>query len=256
MSFEYSKHWLQTLPSITKAWFYACLTTSCICTIPAFTSSFNLSDSIQYVLNGGLLKLDWSLITHGQLWRLLTPFIVIGAFVPGLIAFTILCLTLIGVYVRELEEQYYLDGSRGAARLTSVLAFGIIMLLVLSQSVVQAPFLALPLLFFVITHLVNMDPWTQLGDSNVLLRWHLPYLLLVPVALTATSMVGQAFIGILIGYAHYVITIRVKERFNIPLWFDEPSWLVRLYESFGIGQPKIGFRASRGHSLVDEPEES
>lgn len=254
---ELSKQYIRTLPSITKFWLFSCLTTSIICTLPALTHTVQLPSSISWLFDGSLFDLDWNLISNGQIWRLFTSFLVVGAFVPGLTLFTVMCMILIGTYVRELEEYYYADGSRGAARLTAVLLFGACALIGIANKVTKTPFLGMPLIFFAISHLALLDPWQRLGESNVLVRWHLPYLLLVPLAMVALPMVGQAFVGILLGYVYYIITVRVKERFNISLWMHEPSLLVRIYQHFGIGQPKIGLAAQQGHSIAtDESHES
>ena len=241
---DLSRNWLATLPSITKFWFYACLITSIIFTLPAlpYISETKLSS----YLSAAYLSLDWDLIRSGQIWRLVTPFLVIGAFIPGLISFTFVCLTILGIYCRELEETYY-SNPRGAAQLTTTIIFGAAFLLAMSK-LIQAPFYALPLIFFIVTHLTTLNPYQTLGTSNVLLRWHLPYILLTLIALTAPSMTGQAFVGILIGYAFHLMTVRLYENFGLRLWVT-PRTLIYFYEKYGIGQRKILFTQAAGHSI-------
>ena len=288
---DISRSYVETLPSITRILF---LTSLSLCLLLSaahlpFLSYLPASviQPLQSFLHPFTFSLPGSLSTtlfsdafYVHIHRLVTAFFVYPLLLPPTFILSVVSLTLLAIYSRAIEEEYLYNAS-GAAQYSSALAFAVTFLL--SFSLIPKPSLSLlsaaedepeplmslradapsdglyfnlslALLTFVITLYTSFEPYAPLSLTSLVLQWQSAYILAALLSMFAPPAMPSLLLGVLCCYAYHFATSGAHRVWGRQLWAT-PTWLVGLYERWGVGIRKFGFTVQEGGRQLGNGEQ-
>ena len=286
-----SRSYVETLPSVTRVLLLSSLGLCLLLSAAHLPVMRYLPHSVvrplQSVLHPFTFSLPSSLSTtlfsssaYLHLHRLVTSFLVYPLLLPPTFVLSSLCLILLAVYSRALEEEHLYNAS-GAAQYTSALAFAVTFLLSfhllprpsLSSSAESAAAdeallsfrsdapsgglyfgLSLSLLMFIVTLYTSFDPYAPLSFTSLLLQWQSAWILAAVLSVLAPPLLPQLALGVLACYAYHAATTGAQRVWGRSGWAT-PTWLVALYEKWGIGERRLGFTAQGGGRQLGTDEQ-